>query len=245
MPRFILTILFFSFACGPGIASAQISVEITSRRDTLAFVGSCTDTHVLIHNLPSKAVVSIDRGAVVHVRDSEYVLCRFGAATEKYTLAILYIKYKGAIIFSKPYKIIHSEPTGSIYNPILHIDYKNKLRTVPMGRGNASVISAADFKALITEGLTLSDTACKLTALVLTMLYRNSQGLIGPLPVGNPYLVFCGYGDTSERHTPFNTYLNNDLKTIKSGMKIFMENIIAIGPGGGIYEVRSPIITIQ
>ena len=225
--------------------SAQIWAEIISRQDTFALLGSGSDNKVRIHNLPAGAVVSIRGGAADHLSGEEYVLCRFHKSLYN-NFTSLSVKVNNAVIYSKSYKIKNTRPSGSIYNPVLHILLSKNLPDQSMDHdADVETMSYPDLKkVLLKKQLLLSDTACSISVMSFCVLPQGGD-FIGPFLI-DPHYLSCGYVSPNAVigvNDRLIKYL--DMYKIKARDRIFLNEIEATCPADGTYTVKDKHVLIQ
>lgn len=235
--------LLLFFLLSQNVAVAQIWVESLSRTDTFAILGSGSDNHILIHNLPSGAIVSISIGTAIELGRNEYMLCRFGDCGQAKVSAKLSVRKNDSILFLKEYKITHTEPSGSIYNPKLYIRLGHPRNSTDF-RPGSDTIRFEDFNAALNEGLFLSDTSFHLVGLMFGIDVCVDGDFYGTHEIGLP--VECGHLPLAlPTDAVLRKQVQDKLKYAKRHSSIFLDGIVATGPGGGLCPIGSKVIYIR
>ncbi|MES2704057.1 MAG: hypothetical protein V4649_15560 [Bacteroidota bacterium] len=209
----LLTLLLLSYTT----LHAQIKVEFLSRDDTFAFLGTGSDNRVRIRNLPPGAEVSITPGQAVHVKDDEYVLCRFveSSRSRRFDTSTIYadwpratdltIRVNNKTIFAQTYTLFFTLPSGSTFNPVIPAKPIKILFGKKTIETSSLIIVKNQLDSALANGLlSSSDSDCKINLVTVAVLPKGCD-YIGP------------YSFTAKNDIP--TVINDKLKNLLSSTR--------------------------
>ena len=149
--------LIVSLLCGfTSVSFAQVWAEIINSKDSV--LGSNSDNHVKIHNMPDGGFVKISNGKVIRTLDGDFVLCRLGNSV---STDLEVIKDK-TTIYKKTYKVIPSKYSNTMFNP------PPKIKVTLGHLTKKSGLSPEDFNKALNEGLIIEDTSCVLISAIVS-----------------------------------------------------------------------------
>lgn len=164
----------------PYLACCQIWVEITSRSDTFAILGSNSDNKVRIHNLPANAKVEVEHGKAIRIDRENFVLCQFKNFSGNTDLLI---SQQDSIVFKRSFHVLPTRYSQSIYNPQPRLPIRNisSIRGLPASK----TITPVALKNILKNGISIEEANCKV---ISAEFYGFAPGkdFWGPVCVGVP-----------------------------------------------------------